>query len=85
MSDLAWLSGSAAEKLHQALRVLNPDPVDVFEDELADELGIQRPEGMSYRKWRRYRVEASEDDSRNTPVTVVKAQAALRIRRTKAR
>lgn len=38
----------------------DPDPVDVFEDELARRLGFERHPELDYDAWRRRRVEAIE-------------------------
>lgn len=73
------------DRLHQAQQTLFPDPVDVFEDKLADELGIQRPDGMSYRASRRNRAVTINEAAESRPTELVRAQAAIRIRRSKAR
>lgn len=48
------------EELLDLLEEKYPDPVDLFEDELARRLGIERHPAMTYDLWRRRRVEAIE-------------------------
>lgn len=45
---------AAVEELNAALIREFPDPVDVFEDDLAEKLGLKRGPGMSLDEWRRY-------------------------------
>ncbi len=47
---------TAVEDLHQTLLRRYPDPVDVFEDDLARELGLERHPHLSLAEWRRARV-----------------------------
>lgn len=48
------------EHLLDLLEAEHPDPVDLFEDELARRLGIERHPAMTCDLWRRRRVEAIE-------------------------
>lgn len=53
--------GTADLGLHPDLQgVDQPDPVDLFEDELARRLGHERPPAVPYDAWRRQRVAAIE-------------------------
>lgn len=50
-----------ADAVDELLRLANehyPDPIDVFEDDLAAQLGITRHPGLPYKEWRRIRVQA---------------------------
>jgi hypothetical protein len=47
----------AIEELLQLWDAVDPDPVDVFEDRLAAELGLFRAPGCSRQEWRRIRVQ----------------------------
>ena len=56
---------AAVDEMHAVLMHRFPDPVDVFEDQLAQELGLERAPGMSLEEWRRTRVrfiEAADPD-----------------------
>ncbi len=52
---------AAVDDLLAALDLEHPDPVDVFEDELARRLGCVRGPGCSYEDWRGQRVRKSGD------------------------
>ena len=47
---------AAVEEIDAAPIEQFPDPVDVFEDELAQKLGLPRALGMPLEEWRRARV-----------------------------
>ncbi len=47
---------AAVEEIHVALMREFPDPVDVFEDDLAEKLGLARGPALSVEEWRRARV-----------------------------
>ena len=50
-----------AEEWAAELAILYPDPVDIFEDNLASELGLHRYPGLSLGAWRRLRVDYIND------------------------
>ncbi len=47
---------AAVDQLHKVLMERYPDPVDVYEDELAKKLGFSRQPGMPLEEWREERV-----------------------------
>jgi len=47
----------AIEELMRLWDAVDPDPVDVFEDRLAAELGLFRGPGCSLQEWQRIRVQ----------------------------
>lgn len=53
-----------------------PEPVDVFEDELARRLGVERHPGMPYSVWRRHRVAVIEaaGEAANTEAVQLEAE-----------
>ncbi len=51
----------AVEEIHAALMREFPDPVDVFEDDLAAKLGLTRDPGMALAEWRRQRVRVIDE------------------------
>ncbi len=52
---------AAVEEMASDLAEAEPDPVDVFEDALADELGRRRHPGLPLEDWRRLRVQYVEE------------------------
>jgi len=61
MADDEHVAPSAAvDELMESLDREYPDPVDVFEDELARRLGSVRHPSCSYDDWRRQRVRMIE-------------------------
>ena len=47
---------AAVEELSAELEAAFPDPVDVFEDDLARQLGLRRHPALAQDEWRRVRV-----------------------------